>query len=203
MAGNHGPKGPMGRGRKGMKGGPMPENPGKTLKRLLGYMFRDYKIHLVVVVIAIFLSSIANVAGNLFLKSLIDDYIMPLLGDQGAGFAPLLKALGIMALIYYSGVISTYLYNRIMIEVTQGTMKTIRDEMFSHLEKLPIKYFDTHAHGDIMSHFTNDTDTLRQMISQSIPQLLSSVITIVSTFVSMIVLAQSPGPRRGGSRPGP
>lgn len=188
MAGNHGPRGPMGRGRRGMKG-PMPKNPGKTLKRLLGYMFRNYKLHLVVVVIAIFFSSIANVAGNLFLKSLIDDYIMPLLGDNAAGFAPLLKALGIMALIYYSGVISTYLYNRIMIEVTQGTMKTIRDEMFSHMEKLPIKYFDTHAHGDIMSHFTNDTDTLRQMISQSIPQLLSSIITIVSTFISMIVLS--------------
>ena len=189
MANNHGPRGPMGKGPKGMKRGPMPENPGKTLKRLLGYMFRNYKIHLFIVVIAIVLSSLANVAGNLFLKSLIDDYITPLLGKNGGSFAPLLKAISIMALIYYAGALCTYLYNRLMIEVTQGTMKTIRDEMFDHMEKLPIKYFDTHAHGDIMSYYTNDTDTLRQMISQSIPQLLSSVITIVSTFVSMIVLS--------------
>ncbi|MCI5597133.1 MAG: ABC transporter ATP-binding protein/permease [Lachnospiraceae bacterium] len=169
--------------------GPKPKNPGKTLKRLFGYVFREYKLHMAIVLIAIFCSSLANVAGNLFLKSLIDDYITPLLGTNGANFAPLLKAIGIMALIYYTGALSTYLYNRLMIEVTQGTMKTIRDEMFSHLEKLPIKYYDTHAHGDIMSHFTNDTDTLRQMISQSIPQLLSSVITIISTFISMIVLS--------------
>jgi ATP-binding cassette subfamily B protein len=185
MANNQrGPKPP-----KGMKMGPMPENPGKTLKRLLGYMFRNYKLHLCIVVVAIVLSSLANVAGNLFLKSLIDDYITPMLGSKGASFAPLLKAIGVMALIYYAGVISTYLYNRLMIEVTQGTMKVIRDEMFSHMEKLPIKYYDTHAHGDIMSYYTNDTDTLRQMISQSIPQLLSSVITIVSTFISMIVIS--------------
>jgi ATP-binding cassette subfamily B protein len=185
MANNQrGPKPP-----KGMKTGPMPENPGKTLKRLLGYMFRNYKLHLCIVVVAIVLSSLANVAGNLFLKSLIDDYITPMLGSKGANFAPLLKAIGVMALIYYAGVISTYLYNRLMIEVTQGTMKIIRDEMFTHMEKLPIKYYDTHAHGDIMSYYTNDTDTLRQMISQSIPQLLSSVITIVSTFISMIVIS--------------
>ena len=186
MANNRGPRGPH--GPKGMKG-PKPKNPGKTLKRLFGYVFREYKLHMAIVLIAIFCSSLANVAGNLFLKSLIDDYITPLLGTNGANFAPLLKAIGIMALIYYTGALSTYLYNRLMIEVTQGTMKTIRDEMFSHLEKLPIKYYDTHAHGDIMSHFTNDTDTLRQMISQSIPQLLSSVITIISTFISMIVLS--------------
>ena len=192
MANNRGPRGPHGpggpHGPKGMKG-PKPKNPGKTLKRLFGYVFREYKLHMAIVLIAIFCSSLANVAGNLFLKSLIDDYITPLLGTNGANFAPLLKAIGIMALIYYTGALSTYLYNRLMIEVTQGTMKTIRDEMFSHLEKLPIKYYDTHAHGDIMSHFTNDTDTLRQMISQSIPQLLSSVITIISTFISMIVLS--------------
>ena len=192
MANNRGPRGPHGpggpHGPKGMRG-PKPKNPGKTLKRLFGYVFREYKLHMAIVLIAIFCSSLANVAGNLFLKSLIDDYITPLLGTNGANFAPLLKAIGIMALIYYTGALSTYLYNRLMIEVTQGTMKTIRDEMFSHLEKLPIKYYDTHAHGDIMSHFTNDTDTLRQMISQSIPQLLSSVITIISTFISMIVLS--------------
>lgn len=186
MANNRGPRGPH--GPKGMKG-PKPKNPGKTLKRLFGYVFREYKLHMAIVLVAIFCSSLANVAGNLFLKSLIDDYITPLLGTNGANFAPLLKAIGIMALIYYTGALSTYLYNRLMIEVTQGTMKTIRDEMFAHMEKLPIKYYDTHAHGDIMSHFTNDTDTLRQMISQSIPQLLSSVITIISTFISMIVLS--------------
>ncbi|MDO4554789.1 MAG: ABC transporter ATP-binding protein, partial [Lachnospiraceae bacterium] len=172
-----------------MARGPMPKNPGKILKRLMGYMFKDYKIHMLIVVIAILFSSLASVAGNLFLKNLIDDYITPMLGDGGAGFGALLKALGIMAVIYYTGVLSTYLYNRLMIEVSQGTLKSIRDDMFSHMEKLPIKYFDTHAHGDIMSHYTNDTDTLRQMISQSIPQLLSSVVTIVSTFVSMVVLS--------------
>ena len=130
MANNRGPRGPH--GPKGMKG-PKPKNPGKTLKRLFGYVFREYKLHMAIVLIAIFCSSLANVAGNLFLKSLIDDYITPLLGTNGANFAPLLKAIGIMALIYYTGALSTYLYNRLMIEVTQGTMKTIRDEMFSHL----------------------------------------------------------------------
>ncbi len=164
-------------------------NQGKTLKRLLSIIFKNYKIHCMVVVVCILISSLANVAGTLFLKSLIDDYIEPFLGQQSPNFTPLLKALAMMGCIYYTGVLSTYLYNRIMINVCQGTLKTIRDNMFTHMERLPIKYFDTHTHGDIMSLYTNDTDTLRQMISQSIPQLLSSIITIVSVFISMIALS--------------
>ena len=164
-------------------------NPGKTLKRLLGYIWKYYKIEFVIVLIAIVISSLAGVAGNLFIKNLIDDYITPFLTSADPTFAPLLRALLVMAVIYYAGTAATYLYARLMINVTQGTLKQIRDEMFTHMEKLPIKYFDTHAHGDIMSIYTNDIDTLRQMISQSMPQLLSSVITIVSVFVSMIILS--------------
>lgn len=165
------------------------KNPGKTLRRLLAYIWKDYKIHCVAVVISIAFSSLTGVIGNLFLKNLIDDYIAPFLMETNPSFTPLLKALLVMACIYYVGTVSTFLYARIMISVTQGVLKKIRDEMFVHMEKLPIKYFDTHAHGDIMSCYTNDTDTLRQMISQSIPQMLSSSITIVSTFISMVVLS--------------
>ena len=164
-------------------------NPGKTLKRLLGYIWKYYKIEFVIVLIAIVISSLAGVAGNLFIKNLIDDYITPFLTSADPTFAPLLRALLVMAVIYYAGTVATYLYARLMINVTQGTLKQIRDEMFTHMEKLPIKYFDTHAHGDIMSCYTNDTDTLRQMISQSIPQLFSCSITIIGTFISMIVLS--------------
>lgn len=164
-------------------------NPGKTLKRLLSYIWADYKLHCLVVLIAIAVSSLTAVVGNLFLRNLIDDYILPFLKVENPSFAPLLKALAAMACIYYAGTASTYIYARLMINVTQGTLKKIRDEMFTHMERLPIKYFDTHAHGDIMSCYTNDTDTLRQMISQSIPQMFSSSITLVSTFVSMIILS--------------
>ena len=163
-------------------------NPGKTLKRLLGYIWKYYKIEFVIVLIAIVISSLAGVAGNLFIKNLIDDYITPFLTSADPTFAPLLRALLVMAVIYYAGTAATYLYARLMINVTQGTLKQIRDEMFTHMEKLPIKYFDTHAHGDIMSIYTNDIDTLRQMISQSIPQIINSAITIVSVFVSMLIL---------------
>lgn len=179
-------KGPNGRGVPAGNGS---RNPGKTLKRLLSYIWKDYKFSCLVVVICIAVSSLTAVAGNLFLKNLIDDYIAPFLMEANPSFAPLLRALLIMACIYYTGTLSTFIYARIMINVTQGVLKEIRDEMFTHMEKLPIKYFDTHAHGDIMSCYTNDTDTLRQMISQSIPQMLSSSITIVSTFISMIVLS--------------
>lgn len=164
-------------------------NPGKTLKRLLSYIWADYKLHCLVVLIAIAVSSLTAVVGNLFLRNLIDDYILPFLKVENPSFAPLLKALAAMACIYYAGTASTYIYARLMINVTQGTLKKIRDEMFTHMERLPIKYFDTHAHGDIMSCYTNDTDTLRQMISQSIPQMFSSSITLVSTFASMIILS--------------
>ena len=165
------------------------KNPGKTLMRLLSYVWNYYRVECVFVAIGIAVSSLAAVAGNLFIKNLIDDYIMPFLSENNPSFAPLVRALLIMAGIYYIGTFATFLYARLMVNVTQGTLKRIRDDMFTHMECLPIKYFDTHAHGDIMSCYTNDTDTLRQMISQSIPQMLSSVITIVSTFISMIVLS--------------
>ena len=165
------------------------KNPGKTLMRLLSYVWNYYKVECVFVAIGIAVSSLAAVSGNLFIKNLIDDYIMPFLSENNPSFAPLVRALLIMAGIYYIGTFATFLYARLMVNVTQGTLKRIRDDMFTHMERLPIKYFDTHAHGDIMSCYTNDTDTLRQMISQSIPQMLSSVITIVSTFISMIVLS--------------
>jgi ATP-binding cassette, subfamily B, multidrug efflux pump len=165
------------------------KNPMKTLKRLLGYVFKEYKFQFLFVVICILISSLATVASTLFLKTLIDDYITPCLGQSNPNFGPLLKTIGMMAIIYYIGTFSTYLYNRIMIVVAQGSLKKIRDDMFEHMEGLPIKYFDTHSHGEIMSLYTNDTDTLRQMISQSLPQLVSSVITVVSVFISMIVLS--------------
>mgnify|MGYP003301283972 CR=1 FL=1 len=176
-------------GPKGMRGGPKSKNPGKTLRRLLSYIWKDYKVHCVAVAISIVVSSLAGVAGNLFLKSLIDEYIAPFLLETNPDFTPLLRALAAMAGIYYIGTFATFLYARIMLSVTQGVLKKIRDEMFIHMEQLPVKYFDTHAHGDVMSCYTNDTDTLRQLVSQSIPQLLSSMITIVSTFISMVALS--------------
>ncbi|MCD8196912.1 MAG: ABC transporter ATP-binding protein/permease [Lachnospiraceae bacterium] len=172
-----------------MSGTSKSRTPGKTLKRLLGYVWKDYKLPFTLVLICIAIGSLAGVIGNLFLKSLIDDYITPLLSQSSPNFAPLIRALLTMACIYYAGVLATYSYNRIMINVTQGTLKTIRDEMFTHMERLPIKYFDTHTHGDVMSCYTNDTDTLRQMISQSIPQLISSAVTVISTFISMLILS--------------
>ena len=178
-----------GPGRRRMQGGPKSKNPKKTLKRLFGILWKDYKLSIVVVIISIAISSLTGVIGNLFLQRLIDDYILPFFGESNPSFAPLLHALLVMAGIYYMGTVATFLYARIMISVTQGVLKEIRDKMFAHMEKLPIKYFDTHVHGDIMSCYTNDTDTLRQMISQSIPQMMSSSITIVSTFVSMLVLS--------------
>ena len=165
------------------------ENPGKLFVRLMKYVFKDYLWQCILVFVLILTGVIANVQGTMFTKNLIDDYIMPFLSENSPSFAPLIRALLIMAGIYYIGTFATFLYARLMVNVTQGTLKRIRDDMFTHMECLPIKYFDTHAHGDIMSCYTNDTDTLRQMISQSIPQMLSSVITIVSTFISMIVLS--------------
>ena len=182
-------KGMKGPGSRRMQGGSRSRTPGKTLKRLLAYIWKDYKIHCIAVVISIVISSLTGVIGNLFLRNLIDDYILPFLGESNPSFAPLLQALLTMACIYYIGTASTFIYARVMISITQGVLKEIRDEMFTHMEKLPIKYFDTHAHGDIMSCYTNATDTLRQMISQSIPQMLSSSITVVSTFISMLVLS--------------
>ncbi|MDS0524207.1 ABC transporter ATP-binding protein/permease [Clostridium sp. SHJSY1] len=161
----------------------------KVLKRLLVYVLKEYKALFFIVFIMIIISSLANVIGTLFLRNLIDDYITPLLGQASPDFGPLLKMIATMACVYYVGVLSTYAYSRIMIIISQGSLKRIRDNMFSHMETLPIKYFDTHAHGDIMSLYTNDTDALRQMISQGIPQLLSAAVTVISIFVSMIFLS--------------
>ena len=170
------------------KGGMKLENPGKIFKRLMAYVFKNYKVHCIAVVFLIIISSLAGVVGIMFMKNLIDDYIAPFIGNANPDFSGLYTALTGIAVILLFGVISTYVYNRIMIYVCQGTLKNIRNDLFKHMEKLPIKYFDTHAHGDIMSIYTNDTDTLRQMISQSMPQLISSVITIVSVFISMLIL---------------
>lgn len=171
--------------------GPMrkSKNPMKTLKRLLDYVFKENKFTFILVIGLILISSLATVSSTLFLKKLIDDYITPFLGQTNPNFTPLLKAIGIMAIIYYTGTLTTYIYNRLMVFVAQGSLKKIRDDMFEHMEKLPIGYFDTHQHGEIMSLYTNDTDTLRQMISQGLPQLISSVITIISVFISMIILS--------------
>lgn len=171
---------------RGMK--PGIKNPGKIFKRIMSYVFRKYKLHFMAVVVLIFVGVIANVQGTLFMQKLIDDYITPFLLSDTPNFTPLAHAIGRVAVFYAVGVLSVYLYNRIMVYVTQGTLKDLRDDLFSHMEKLPIRYFDTHAHGDIMSIYTNDIDTLRQMISQSIPQFLNSGITIISVLFSMIML---------------
>ncbi|OUQ40647.1 ABC transporter ATP-binding protein [Faecalibacterium sp. An121] len=179
----HGP------GRRGGMG-PRPKvaNPGKLLKRVLGEVLRHYTPHCIVVLICIFLSAFANVQASLFLQTLIDDYIAPMLQQQDPNFGPLIGALARIGCIYLVGILAAWGNARIMVNVTQGTMRNIRIELFTHMESLPISYFDTHPHGDIMSVYTNDVDTLRQMISQSIPQLVSSVITILSVFVSMCIL---------------
>ena len=165
-----------------------PENPGKLLKRLMGVLMKFYGVQIVIVAICIVISVIANVQGTMFMQTLIDDYIQPLLKADTPDFQPLLMAILWVAGFYAVGILASYTYNRLMVNVTQGTLKHFRDEMFKRMEMLPIKYFDTHAHGDIMSMYTNDTDTLRQMISQAMPQLFNSAITIVSTTVCMLVL---------------
>lgn len=171
--------------------GPRPKMTKKSwsvIKRLFSYIFRHYKLHCFFVIIFIIVGALANIRGTLFLKDLIDIYIIPYINSDVPNFAPLLNAILTMGAIYYVGVFSTWIYNRIMITVSQGTMRDIRKDIFSSMEKLPIKYFDTNAHGDIMSIYTNDTDTLRQMISQSFPQMFSAVITVAGAFVSMLIL---------------
>ena len=164
------------------------KNPGKLFVRLMKYVLQYYKFRCISVVLLIILSVIANVQGTMFTQNLIDEYITPFLLTDHPDFSPLAHAIVKVAAFYAIGVLATYSYNRIMVNVTQGTLRNLRNELFAHMEKLPIRYFDTHAHGDIMSVYTNDIDTIRQMISQSIPQLISSVITIVSVFVSMLIL---------------
>lgn len=158
----------------------------KTMNRLLGYIFNKYKLQFIFVMILVILSSLTSVASSLFIQTLIDDYISPMLLDEHPIFTPLFKALSIMACIYIVGILSTYLYNRIMSKISQGTLKTIRDEMFEKMQRLPIRYFDIHTHGDIMSYYTNDADTLRELISRGIPEIVAMVITIISTFIAML-----------------
>ena len=179
--------GPMHRHPRGMK--PTVKNSGQLLKRLLAYIFRKYKWHSFVVLLCIIIGVLANVQGTMFTKSLIDEYITPFLLTDHPDFTPLAKAIGRVACFYAVGVIAVYLQNRIMVIITQGTLRDLRDDLFEHMQKLPIKYFDTHSHGDIMSIYTNDIDTLRQMISQSIPQVINSGFTIVSVFISMCILS--------------
>ncbi len=178
--------GPM-RGR--MPKGKKIENPGKVFKRLMKYVAKSYGLHLVVVAALIFVSVLANVQGTMFIQSLIDDYIQPMLTTDAPDFHPLAMAIMRVAGFYAIGVAAAYVYNRIMINVTQGVLRNLRNDLFSHMETLPIKYFDTHSHGDIMSTYTNDTDTIRQMVSQSMPQVFNSAITIVSVFISMVILS--------------
>ena len=161
----------------------------KTLKRLFNFVLTRHRNSCIVVLLLIIVSTIANVSGSIFIKSLIDDYITPYINSANPNFAPLLNAIIRMIAIYAIGVLATYGFNRILIDVSQGSLKEIRDSMFEHMEKLPIRYFDTHNHGDIMSIYTNDADTLRQMISQSVPQVIVSGITILSVFVSMIIIS--------------
>ena len=175
MPGPRGPQGPK----------PKIKNPGKLFARLMGFIFKKYLPACIIVVICIFVSVLANVQGTMFTKNLIDDYIVPLLKTGSPDYGPLLAAMGRVAIFYGIGVISTFAYSKIMIYVSQGTIKNLRVELFSHMQDLPIRYFDSHAHGDIMS---NDIDTLRQLISQSLPQILNSAITVVSVFVSMVIL---------------
>ncbi|MCF2556457.1 ABC transporter ATP-binding protein [Fournierella massiliensis] len=180
---------PIGPGRRGMRGPrPKVENPGLILKRLFRYVMHYNWLPLLAVGFFIIISTLANVQGTLFMKTLIDDYILPMMGTPNPDFGPLAAAIGRVACFYLIGALSTFIYNRMMVNVSQGTLKRLRDDLFTHMESLPIRYFDTHAHGDIMSIYTNDVDTLRQMISQSMPQLFSSTITVISVVASMLFL---------------
>ena len=159
-----------------------------TVKRLLSYL-KPYRAKLVLVTICIVISAIVSVASSLFLQTLIDDYIAPLLLEAVPDFSGLIHIILIMGCIYCAGALATLIYNRVMVSVAQGTLKRIRDTMFGNMQTLPIQYFDTHTHGDVMSHYTNDTDTLRQMIAQSLPQVISSAITIIAVFCAMLYVS--------------
>lgn len=168
--------------------GKKPKHAGRLLKRLMGILMKHYGVHLVVVAVCIIVNVLSNVQGTMFMQTLIDDFITPLLQASRPDFQPLLQEILRVAFYYGIGILAAYSYNRIMIYVTQGMLKRFRDDMFRTMQRLPIKYFDTHAHGDIMSMYTNDTDTLRQVISQAMPQLFSSAITVVSTTACMLAL---------------
>ena len=171
-----------------MRGGVKPQNVGKTVRRRMSYVAR-YRLRLMLVVLCIILSAVASVLSSTFIGVLIDDYISPLLLQANPVFTGLAKALGVMVCVYVVGMVSGYFYNRLMVNVAQGVLKNVRDEMFAHMQTLPIRYFDTHSHGEVMSHFTNDTDTLRQMIAQALPQVLSSVVSLVAVVCAMLSLS--------------
>ena len=171
-----------------MRGGVKPQNVGRTVRRLMSYVAR-YRLRLMLVVLCIILSAVASVLSSTFIGVLIDDYISPLLLQANPVFTGLARALGVMVCVYVVGMISGYFYNRLMVTVAQGVLKDVRDEMFAHMQTLPIRYFDTHSHGEVMSHFTNDTDTLRQMIAQALPQVLSSVVSLVAVVCAMLSLS--------------
>ena len=175
----------------GRNAGPRPkvENPGKVLGRILGYVMNLYRIPVIVVLCCIVLAVFAQVQGTLFMQTLIDSYILPMLAEKSNDFSGLAFAILRVAGFYAVGIIAVFVQNRLMAHITQGTLKRLRDELFVHMQTLPIKYFDTHAHGDVMSVYTNDIDTLRQMISQSLPQLVNTIITVVSVFLSMLYLS--------------
>lgn len=172
-----------------------PEKPGitsatvKTAKRLLGYVTSTYKLQFILVIFCIFISSIASISVSLSLRFLLDDYIIPLIGQQNPNYGELYMALAVLGIIFLCGVLATFVYSRLMVVIGQGVLKRVRDEMFAHMQTLPIRYFDQNTNGSIMSLYTNDTDTLRQMINQSIPQVLMSSFTIVVTFIAMLVLS--------------
>lgn len=179
-----------GKEKKGlMMPGKKIEHPGKLFVRLMKYVLKNYTFSSIVVVVCIIVSVLANVQGTMFIRSLIDDFIEPMLKTSKTDFGPLAHKILQIACFYLIGVAASYIYNRVMVNVTQGTLRNLRNDMFHKMELLPIRYFDTHSHGDIMSMYTNDIDTLRQMISQSIPQTINSAITIVSVFVCMVVLS--------------
>lgn len=164
------------------------ESPLKVLKRILSYATKEYKLRLILVIVSIIISAATNAIGISFTKVLIDDYIAPLAMQQNPDFTNLARVIGLMAMLYLTGALFTYIYNRTMVTVAQGILKDIRDEMFAHMETLPIRYFDSNATGDIMSHYTNDIDTLRQMISQSIPQTISSFLMVLSIIIAMFII---------------
>lgn len=160
-----------------------------TVKRLLKIITSRYKKRLILVLICLLISSVVSVSAPLFTKRIIDGYIVPLLGTENPSFNGLTNLIVVMAGIFLLGIISTFIYNRLMVTIAQGTLKKIRDTMFTKMQKLPIKYFDTNSHGDVMSHYTNDTDTLEQMISQSMPQLVSSILSLIAVTISMFALS--------------
>ena len=179
MAPGRGPKGPA----------PKIKNPGKLLMRLMKFIFERYAIHYIVVLLCVVASVFCSVQGTLFMQSLIDDYIMPMMGVAEPDYGPLIAAMSRVAMFYGIGVFAAFLQQKVLIYVSQGTIRDMRNEVFAHMQDLPIRYFDTHAHGDIMSVYTNDIDTIRQMVSQSIPQIFNSIITIVTVFINMCILS--------------